>query len=287
MKKTNYFLVSLIICLTGCTGQTTEQPSIDISGLLAERDSFKEVSIRQQQELNDLNLFVGTVSDGLDSIAQQEHFIRNGNPEGGKLTREQLKKSLEELAQMLARHRERIAMLEDSLQIKGTGAENLHNIVTHLNEQLNAKEKIINQLRAEVNNKNVDIARLQTEVVMLSENVANLNRKTEVQQQALITQSDMMNECYVKVGTKKELKNAGITDGKKLNPNKLTSENFTRVDIRQFTELHLPSKKPKILTNMPQSSYTIAKNSDGTSTLTIKDPTQFWRASNYLVISLE
>lgn len=62
---------------------------------------------------------------------------------------------------------------------------------------------------------------------------------------------------------------------------------FVRVDIRQLRELTLNSKKPKILTTMPQSSYSIVRNSDGISLLTINDPTLFWSSSNYLVISLD
>ena len=282
MKRFSYFLAMFAMLLEGCKRET-----IDISSLVAERDSIKEVSIRQQQELDNLNAFVGTVSNGLDSIARQENLIRLGNPEGGRLSRAQLKQSLEELAQLLARHRARITVLEDSLRSKKAGTEHLHGIIAYLNEQLESKEKVISQLRAELNTKNIDIDRLQTTIVELTENVEKLDRKTQIQHQALITQSDMMNECYMKIGTKKQLKQAGITDGKRLIAESLRPENFVRVDIRQFRELTLNCKKPKILTTMPPSAYTIVRNSDGTSLLTIKDPTAFWSSSNYLVISLE
>lgn len=282
MKKICNFLALVAILLSGCKGET-----VDVSGIVAERDSIKEASIRQQQELDNLNAFVGIVSNGLDSIAIQEGFIRIQDPEGHGMTREQMKKSLAELADMLARQRARIAQLEDSLKLKGTGAEGLHKIVEYLNEQLEAKEKVIAQLRSEVNNKNTDIARLQSRISTLNENVEKLDKKNQIQQQALVTQSDMMNECYMKIGTKKQLKQAGIMDGKKLNAGGLTPDKFVRVDIRQLRELTLNSKKPKILTTMPQSSYSIVRNSDGTSLLTINDPTLFWSSSNYLVISLD
>lgn len=300
MKKISYYLVLIIILFTSCKGET-----IDVSKLVAERDSIKEVNTRQKQALDNLNSFVGAVSNGLDSIAMQEGFIRDMGPEGTGATREQMKKSLAELAELLARQKARIAMLEDSLKIEGTGATGLHNIVAHLNEQLDAKEKLISQLRSEVNDKNTDIAKLtsqlrsevsskkadiaklQSRITTLNEDVEKLDKKNQVQKQALITQSDMMNECYMKIGTKKQLKQAGITDGKKLNAGSLNPSNFVRVDIRHLRELQLNSKKPKILTTMPQSSYSIVKNGDGTSLLTINDPTLFWSSSNYLVISLE
>lgn len=282
MNKICFVYVLVAILLSGCKGET-----VDVSGIVAERDSIKEVSVRQQQELDNLNAFVGAVSNGLDSIVIQEGFIRIQNPEGPGMTREQMKKSLAELADMLARQRSRIAQLEDSLNLNGTGAEGLHKIVEYLNAQLEAKEKVISQLRAEVNNKNTDIARLQSKITTLNEDVEKLDKKNQIQQQALVTQSDMMNECFMKIGTRKQLKQAGIMDSKKLNAGGLTPEKFVKVDIRQLKELQLQSKKPKILTTMPQSSYSIVRNSDGTSLLTINDPTLFWSSSNYLVISLD
>lgn len=282
MKKVCYLFVLGTILLSGCKGET-----IDVSGIVAERDSIKEASVRQQQELDNLNAFVGAVSNGLDSIAMQEGFIRTRNPEGPAMTREQMKKSLAELADLLARQRSRIAQLEDSLKIRSTGTEGLHKIVGFLNQQLETKEKVINQLRAELNNKNTNIAKLQSKISTLNENIEKLDKKSQVQQQALVAQSDMMNECYMKIGTKKQLKQAGIMVGKKLNAGGLIPDNFVRVDIRQLRELILKSKKPKILTTMPQSSYCIVRNSDGTSLLTITDPSLFWSSSNYLVISLD
>ena len=53
MKKIFYFFALVAILLAGCKGET-----VDVSGIVAERDSIKEASIRQQQELDNLNAFV-------------------------------------------------------------------------------------------------------------------------------------------------------------------------------------------------------------------------------------
>ena len=282
MKHKFSIIVLASSFLFGCKGEI-----VDVSGLVAERDSIKNVNLKQQQELDNLNEFVSIVSNGLDSIAMQEKLLNNNGPEGTILSREQIKDNLTELAAMLARQRERMSALEDSLKLKGNGSEGLHNIISHLNDQLIAKEKVINQLRAEVNNKNSDIARLQSRISTLSENVEVLDKKTKVQQEALVTQSDMMNECYMKIGTKKQLKQAGILDGKRLNSSALTPDKFVRVDIRQLRELPINAKKPKVLTTMPGNSYYINRNEDGTSTLVINDPTAFWSVYNYLVIETD
>ena len=108
--------------------------------------------------------------------------------------------------------------------------------------------------------------------------------------QALETQSDMLNECYVKVGTKKELKDVGllISKGlfskKKVDNSNLNKDLFMKVDIRNFLELSIPAKKIKIMTpEPPATSYLIKKTSSGV-VLQIQDPTAFWNVSNYLII---
>lgn len=289
-KNSNFSFViflSFVFVLFGCKGE-----SFDVSKLVAERDSILAENNRQKQELEDLNSFVGVVSNGLDSIAVQEGFLRNMGPEGNGMTREQMKQSLSELADMLARQRARITQLEDSLNVKGSGAGNLRNIIAFLNEQLEAKEKLITQLRAEVNNKNSDIKKLQSRVNSLNEDVQTLDKKNQMQKKALENINNIINECYVKIGTKKQLKQAGIIEGGLLKKTKLisaslTPKNFSTVDIRQFTEVSLHSKNPKILTTMPQSSYTIVRKGDGSSVLLINNPTEFWSISNYLVIALD
>lgn len=273
-------LVTMFII--GCTGNKA-----DISSLLAERDSMKAENLKQKQELEDLNAFVGTISNGLDSIAQKEGMLQTMGREGLGMTREQMKLSLSELSNMLARQRMRISVLEDSLKAKGNGVNNIHNIVAYLNDQLEAKEKVIDQLRLEVENKNSDIAKLRSRISTLNESVEKLDKKTKMQQSILATQNDILNECYMKIGTKKQLKQSGIINGKKINPSGLIPEKFVRVDIRQFRELTLNSTSPKILTSMPQGSYSITRNSDKTSTLTISNPTLFWSISNYLVITTD
>lgn len=100
----------------------------------------------------------------------------------------------------------------------------------------------------------------------------------------------MLNEGYVKAGTKKELQAAGLllSSGlfgkKKLDVSNLNPEQFTKIDIREFQELKIAGKKPKILTQMPESSYRFDSHSDGTTTLVITDPLKFWGISNFLVI---
>ena len=53
-----------------------------------------------------------------------------------------------------------------------------------------------------------------------------------------------------------------------------------------MNEIPLNSSSPKILTQMPTSSYKIEKKSKNQSTLYILDANAFWSVSNFLIIQL-
>lgn len=276
-----------LLCFFSCTDN-----KVDISKLIAERDSIMEENLRQKDELGELNSFVAVVAGGLDSIAMQEGLLMMSSKgrEGMRPDKELIKRNLYDFEELLKRQRRRIAELEDTLNNRGGNFGKLRNIVAVLNEQLEAKERIIAQLRDELNSRNVDLAKLRTKVSALNKDVETLNHKAQVQERALATQTEVINECFLFVGSKKDLERAGLLIGgglfskKKLNVSGFTPDKFKRVDIRTFTEITVNSVSPKILTQMPQGSYRIVNNGNGTSILHITNPGQFWSVSNYLII---
>ena len=204
---------------------------------------------------------------------------------------EQLKKNLDMFEEMLNLQKQRITQLADSLRARGESLSNLSRLVTYLNQQLDEKNAVINDLRSELQNKNVNISQLQKKVTALTEDNTQLNQRVETQVQALKVQTEIINEGFIKIGTKKALTDLGIITGgflkkKKVNLNAIKQDQFMRVDIRYFKEIPLNSGDPKILTQMPASSYRITKTSKNQSVLYILDPTAFWSISNYLIVQL-
>lgn len=285
------FSISYIICdilfLSSCKNTT-----IDISQIVAERDSLRSINTIQQQELENLNTCIFTISNSLDSIREQEQIIKLNTGDGKKINRSILKQSFEELAQLISRQRARISVLEDSLKQKSSKAPELQKMIVFLNEQLELKEKEIELLKAQVSSQKQDIKRMNDYIASADKKMTELSQKNEAQEQIITTQSKMINTGYIKIGTKKQLKEAGIiTTGilttAKINTSNLTPEVCQSVDIRDITEISLNSKNPKILSQMPPHSYYLQKSSDGKScTLFIVDSALFWSQSFYLVILL-
>ena len=281
-------LIFSVLFFAACTGNQQEKAQLE------ERiDSLQKENSRKDKDINDMTTYLSLLADGLDSIAKQENilFYTNKGREGTIIDKDQMRKNLDMFEETLNQQRQRIAQLADSLKARGENLSNLSRLVTHLNQQLDEKNNQIQKLRSELQKKNVNISQLQKKVTALTEDNTQLNQRVETQVQALNAQTEMMNEGFVKIGTKKALSDLGIISGgflkkKKVNLNAIQQDQFMRVDIRYFKEIPLNSGNPKVLTQMPASSYTITKTSKNQSVLSILDPTAFWSISNYLIIQL-
>lgn len=289
MMKKSVFFILLLGMLFSCTGNTNEK-----SELLSRIDSLSIENQKKEKDISEMMSFINVLADGLDSIAKQEDILFNSNKgrEGFVVDREQLKKNLDVFESILNQQKEKIAQLADSLKARGENLNKLQVLVDYLNSQLDEKNRIISSLRADLENNKVNIANLQKKVRSLSESNTELASKVETQSTALAAQTEIINECYVKIGNKKTLSALGIITGgllkkTKINPNAINQSQFTKVDIRYFTEVPLQSSKPEILTQMPSSSYKIEKTGKNSSVLYVVDPAAFWSLSNYLVILLK
>jgi DNA repair exonuclease SbcCD ATPase subunit len=289
MIKKSVFFIVLLGTLFSCSDTTKEK-----SELLSRIDSLNIENQKKEKDISEMMSFINVLADGLDSIAKQEDILFNSNKgrEGFVVDREQLKKNLDAFENILNQQNEKIAQLADSLKARGENLNKLQVLVDYLNSQLDEKNRIISSLRADLENNKVNIANLQKKVRSLSESNTELASKVETQSTTLAAQTEIINECYVKIGNKKTLSALGIITGgllkkTKINPNAINQSQFTKVDIRYFTKVPLQSSKPVILTQMPSSSYKIEKTGKNSSILYIVDPTAFWSLSNYLVILLK
>lgn len=289
-KITNLLLMyfaTLFIC--GCNNSGN-----DVMKLIEERDSLRQVNKEQVERLYSYDKTMETLNETLDSIAYQENMIFVSNREM-PITKEDVKHNLMRFEAVLKKQANKIQMLEK--QLIENKDSNMHSLslIAHLKQQLNAKNIQIAQLKKELENKNVDIARLQKRVE--SQNftintqtatINELNQRTQQQSKALARQDAILNNGYVLIGSKKDLKRKGILKkGKIVADAALDRSKFAKVDIREWREVNFTARRPRILTNMPASSYEITTTGNRNFTLTVKNPSDFWRISTYLVIQTD
>ena len=284
MKKTTKIIAAfaMALAMASCGGQTDKGNP--------EADSLRNVISGNMEEMDEMNLFLDAINVSMDSIVNMEGMILRTSGETQLSNKEQIKLNLEAFKTMLATQRERIAILEKKLQNGDANAKRMLQTIKSLQKQLEEKDQAIVELTEELEKRNFDIKTLKAHVDRLNVDVAKLTEQNTAQEEALVAQSDAMNEAYVFIGTKQELKAAGLlTSGSLLKKSKLDMSNsdlskFKKIDIRKTKSFSIPGKKPQVLTQAPTNSYTITDNGDGTSTLTVTDTGSFWSISNYLII---
>ena len=268
---------------------------VDMQQFVAERDSILQDNRSKTQQLDELNGVLSTIAIGLDSIAVQENILFNGSGRDGvRLDKHEIAARLNGMADILARQRAKIQALQDSLANRKTSqsVEHLQKVVEFLNQQLAEKDQVIKSLRADLNNSKKDITQLRASLSDMKNRAVKAENKTQVLTTALSKQDDVINECYVRIGTKKQLSAAGLLKGgflqkKKVNYEDVDKSKFNAVDIRKFREITLKSNNPKILTPQPSNrSFHFEESGDGSCTLVITNPTLFWSVSNFLIIQL-
>lgn len=272
--------MTVVVVMTSCgNGKTSHMEN--------QMDSLQQVITNQSLLMNEMTTSLDVIAYGLDSIYRQEKIIYKGRDEvsGKQFTRSELKKRVDDLAGLIARQRERIAALEDSLSFNtNRQMQSLKLIITNLQAQLDEKEQTIENLKVQVASQKQSIANLE-------QTKANLEHHVQNQEKALKVQDELVNEGYYIIGTRKQLKEAGVISGSLLQKSKINLETadlskLKKIDIRTFdTELKINAKKAVVLSHMPETSYKMVEG-NGQVILFIEDVASFWSLSKILVIQI-
>lgn len=297
MKVRNIILSSMfglfiVAGMTGCNGGKT-------SKMQAQIDSLSTADSLHQEDIKQMADFVNVMSVGLDSISAQEGIIKQMGGREGHIDKAQMRAQLQGLAELLRSQRARISDLEKEMANNNSAyGQRIKKLIAYYKTQLDEKDKQIADLQKQLDDKNANIAQLNESVNNLTTTNTQLQSTVESQSQTMETQKSTIAEqdaslhtAFVIIGTTKELKAKGLIKGgflakKKVDVSSLQPGSFSKVDIRNYNDIRLNSSNPKIMTQMPSDSYEIVKNSNGTSTLHIKDATTFWSVSKYLVVRL-
>lgn len=289
--KFNFGIIIILpLFITACG-----HSSGNIAKIVEERDSLRFEMQKTQRRLANIDTLVSVLNNGLDSIATEENILFINNHNEGVPTKAEVLKKVGTIKEIIDNQKQKISQLEEDLERQRLSEGNepdsrVHALLAHVKAQLAEKDREIARLKAQLERKDVDIANLRREIGQQSLRIAELNKRTDMQNEALKNQDAMLNQCYMVVGPKEVLERKGIIRKGKIVPEAaLDRSKFRKVDIRSFHNMTFQGKKGKVrvLTHMPPNSYTISSNGNGTYSLEILDPTDFWRVSNYLVIQTD
>lgn len=282
MKKFIIFSATAIIVMSvaSCGNKVGE--------LQQQVDSLQTALLQTEGDYNRLNDYLTVISDGLDSISAQEQGLLVRTPESPLPSRSEMKEGLNTLKNTLQEQRERIAKLEQEVSQGKGNVKKLQGIIAYLKEQIEAKDAQISDLLEQLDKSNMTVEQLTTRVGNLTQQNVLQEVKITEQEDVIQVQDQMLNEGYIKIASKSELKKAGLLTGgflkkKTVDFSQIDASQFQKVDIRQVTEIPIPSKSVKILSSMPADSYTLQEDGKST-TLVITNPGRFWSVTNFLII---
>ncbi len=281
MKK--YLILLLIPVLFAC-GRAAKQ---EAEAMKAKNDSLMAQTMQKDEAINEFIATVNDIQGTLDTIKMKQNIINLSTNKNGELklsAKDQIKSDITSIYLMMEKNKRELADLMRKMKASNMKVTELQKLVDRLQKDISDKNAEIEVLRDKLAKLNIIIEMANLRADTLSNVVKNQSSRLSEQQQTLAQQEAALNTAYYIVGTAKDLKKNGIIGkGDKL----LSDFNkalFTKVDIRKLSEVSILSKKAKVISNHPTSSYKLVGDKKIIQSLQITDYKSFWSNVRYLVI---
>lgn len=265
--------------------------------LLAERDSLYTEVVAAKGGFDEALNTINEIENALESVRAQENIIMMENQEGNT---NRAVSEISAIQQTLQENRNKINDLEQRLAEQGSKSKALNQTVSRLKKQLEEKDTFIKNLKDELQQSKAQIATLNEQVSDLSENINELNSNLDVMavqnaaQQATIENQDaQLNTVWICIAPQQTLVEKGIVSkGGLFQASEISKQGFDKSQFmqgnkRDLSVIPLNTKKAKIMTNHPESSYQLVEGEEGSLSIDILDKDAFWSISNYLVVSIK
>lgn len=280
MKKLFFMVCCAALLMTGCKDGKNAPGLASVQ----QTDSLNDVIAQKDSEINEMMGTLNDIEEGFRLINEAENrvaLLKNGEDTSKK---QNLKENIQFIAERMKQNRELIAKLQKQLESSTLKGGQLKKTIENLTAQLEEKDKQLLALREELDKKDIHISELDETIGNLNTNVSNLSADNQQKAETINAQDKQLNTAWYVFGTKKELKGQHILEGGKVMNGNFNKNYFTKVDIRNTTEIKLYSKSAKLLTAHPASSYSLTHDASKQYVLRITNPQIFWSTSKYLVV---
>ena len=256
-------------------------------------DSLQAVVNAKDGEINDLFDMLNEIEDNLTAINTKYSNVqemRRNSLEGNTNRKSQIADEMKSIEDLMADNKKKIANLNAKVGSLSKKNADLEAYITRLEERSAAQEAQISELLAELENNKVVIKGL-------NKNVSDLTASNQEKDAYIAQQIAAANRAYFIVGTYNELKEAGIVSksggfigiGRKQGTvADMNTELFNEIDRTTVTTIAVNKRGAQIISQHPVDSYELVADETDPKTvayLRILNPTQFWKYTDYLVIS--
>lgn len=290
MKK----IVLGCVCL-GLLISCNVKNSDEYKRLQAERDSLSQINNAGSAEISDLMSIINDVEENFNQIKEAEKYLTVESANKGELSKDsktRIKDNFQMINDILKKNRTDIETLNKKLKGAGSQAGQLKQTINRLTEELEQRTAALAELKTALEKRDQQILALTGEVNKLNDNVETLSKENINQASTIKQQDKELNTGYYIFGTTKELKEAKVVTSGFISSPKILRESidksiFIKIDIRDVHEIPVYAKKAKVLSDQPQDSYIIAKDSNGQAVIQILDYKKFWSLSPFLIIQVD
>ena len=280
MKKLLLVACVAAFCLTGCNNGKNDSAAQNT----AQADSLNGIIAQKDSEINDLMGTLNEIEEGFQQISEAEHRVSLAKDGEGVNKKQKLKEDIQFIADRMKQNRELIAKLQKQLANGTLKGAQLQKTIEGLQKQLEEKDAQLQTLREELDKKDIHIAALDETVNNLNTKTNRLTAESNQKTESINVQDKQIHTAWYVFGTKKELKEQSIIQDGKVMTGNFNKNYFTKVDIRNLSEIKLYSKSAKLLTTHPSSSYSLVRDANKQYTLRITNSQLFWSTSKYLVV---
>jgi hypothetical protein len=281
MKK---YLILLLIPVFFACGRAAKK---EAETMKAKNDSLMAQTMQKDEAINEFIATVNDIQGTLDTIKMKENVINLSTGKNGELklsAKDQIKSDIMNIYSLMEKNKLQLADLTRKLKKSNMKVTELEKLVDRLQKDVSAKNAELEVLRDKLAKLNIVIETANLRADTLSGVVKNQSKALQEKDLTIAQQEAALNTAYYVMGTDKELKKNGVIGkGDKILPD-FNKSVFTKIDIRKVTEISILSKKAKVITNHPTSSYQLTGDKKIIQALQIKDYKSFWSYTKYLVI---
>ena len=281
-----FSLMMVAVAFTACNQKELDSKNATI-------DSLQGVVDAKDAEIDDLFQMLNEIEGNLSMINSKYSSVqemRRNNTEGTYNHKKEIADQMSSIESIMADNKQKIAQLNSRVSSLGKKNADLQAYITKLEERSAAQETQIAELLTELENNKVVIKGL-------NQSVTDLTASNKEKDEYIAQQIADANRAYYVVGTYSDLKTAGIVNktggfigiGRKQGTvADMNTELFTEIDRTKVNTITVNKKKAQIISQHPENSYELVADEEDANVvayLRILNPTQFWKYTDYLVIS--
>ncbi len=289
------FIVVIPLLLMSCGTKEIERLSM-------ENDSLRNITQYDELQIDEYLMAFNEIQENMNFIKEKENIISfNTSPDtemSGNI-KDRINDDMTTIYDLMKENKQTIQALKKKLKSSGANNSRLEKTIALLNSQIVEKDKEMSALKEELAQLNIKIDGLNTEITDLNSDIDTLEtlvdeqgNKIDEQGNIIDEQDQLLNTAYYASGTKKELTANGVLSKngifKKIElDDDFDKTYFTKIDIRELSEINISAKKVDLMTSHSSSSYQIVEENGKVIAFKITDAEKFWETSKFLVIVLK